>query len=75
MSSFGDAIGIVASAQAKFESEQREVLECWRKVRSGESLTKEEKTLCRWAYTKGTLPKVPNYDLYQWVEDNCPLVG
>lgn len=73
MGLFGDALGIAARYAA--QSQQKVVLECWRKVRSGESLTKEEKNKCRAAYVDGNLPKIPNYDLYQWVEDNCPIVG
>ncbi len=70
MISFGDAIGVVASAQARMK--QREaVLKLWEKS-FREPLSKEEKGLCIAAYHDDTLPRVKNHNLYQWVEDGCP---
>lgn len=46
----------------------------WYKTDRGHTkLTREERATMLEAYWAGALPKDPDYDVGQWVEDGCPV--
>lgn len=44
----------------------------WRRFRTGGRPNEQERSVLREAYWASCLPKDPDYNVYQWVEDGFP---
>lgn len=55
---------------------RKKASEIWKSSRRGRKpLTQDEKETLRDAYWCSALPRDPDYDLGQWVEDGMPEIG